>query len=69
MMSARRASMAAGSPMSAMKPGSPMAPLPFGGSPFARPFPDLALDTSGADDLGGLAEDEEFAAEEHAHRC
>jgi hypothetical protein len=27
------------------------------------------MDTSSAEDLGGLAEDEEFAAEEHAHRC
>lgn len=79
LMSARRASMAMGSPGSVLEgglPGTPIASSPFPMSPFAGHARSLAFDpaTSSADqtaddeELGDLAGDEEYAAEEHAHR-
>lgn len=78
MVSARRASLGlAGSPGSALKTGggtpgfTAASPLPHG-SPFhAGPSPVGAA--AGAqeteEEMGELAEDEEYAVEEHAHRC
>ncbi len=73
--------MGLGSPGSALKgglPGTPIAASPFPMSPFAGHSRTLAfgLATPAADqtpasdgELGDLAGDEEYAAEEHAHRC
>lgn len=73
LVSARKASMGSGSPVSAIKGPSFGTPTrsPFASSPLVGSLPDLApaLDMPSAADLGELAEDEEFAAEEHAHRC
>ncbi len=63
-----------GSPVSAIKGPSFGSPLrsPYSGSPFAVYLPEPtapAREEGSAEDLGELAEDAEFAAEEHAHRC
>ncbi|BDA42916.1 Kinesin-like protein KIN-4C [Coccomyxa sp. Obi] len=79
LMSARRASMAMGSPASALKggfPGTPLLASPYPMSPFAGHTHNLAFNSAtpgpelvGTDEeLGDLAGDEEYAAEEHAHR-
>lgn len=81
LMSARRASMGLGSPGSALKgsmPGMPglLSPFPMSAYGASARSLDFIPATPGADvtppgdgDLGGLAGDEEYAAEEHAHRC
>lgn len=71
--------MAMGSPGSALQggfPGTPLLASPYPMSPFAghthnqafgsaTPGPELVASD---EDLGDLAGDEEYAAEEHAHR-